>query len=70
MEKLYHFVAISGSLRKGSYNTMVLKTVQKLAPINVVIEHLCIDKVPMYNFDLHEQYFQSVIGCRKHQRPS
>lgn len=47
MEKLYHFVAISGSLRKGSYNTMVLKAAQKLAPINVVTEQLCIDKVPI-----------------------
>ncbi len=61
MEKLYHFVAISGSLRKGSYNTMVLKAAQKLAPINVVIEQLCIDKVPIYNFDLHGQYFPDEV---------
>lgn len=56
MEKFYHFVAISGSLREGSYNSMLLTAAQKLPPINVVIEHLYIDKVPLYNFGLHEQH--------------
>jgi len=46
MKEQYHFVAISGSLRKGSYNTMTLKAAQKIAPENIVIEHLLIDKVP------------------------
>lgn len=56
MKDNYHFVAISGSLRKESYNTKVLKVAQKIAPKHIVIEHLSIEDIPMYNFDL----FQSV----------
>jgi chromate reductase, NAD(P)H dehydrogenase (quinone) len=54
MKEKYHFVAISGSVRSGSYNTLVLKALQKIAPKNVVIEQLLISEVPIYNFDLHE----------------
>ena len=61
MTDQYHFVAISGSLRKGSYNTMVLKAAQKLAPENVIIEHLSIDWVPLYNFDLHGRQYPDVV---------
>ena len=53
MENMLKFVAISGSLRKGSYNTMALRAVQKLAPSSVTIQQLSIDGVPLYNFDLH-----------------
>jgi chromate reductase, NAD(P)H dehydrogenase (quinone) len=49
----YHFVAISGSLRKGSYNTMVLKAMQQLSPANITIEHLSIAELPLFNQDLH-----------------
>lgn len=55
MKDNYHFVAISGSLRKDSYNTMVLKTMQKLTPANITVEQIAITDVPMYNFDLHEK---------------
>jgi len=55
MKDNYHFVAISGSLRNKSYNTMVLKTAQKLAPANITIEQISIADVPMYNFDLYEK---------------
>jgi chromate reductase len=55
MKDNYQFVAISGSLRKESYNTKVLKVAQKLAPKHIVIEHLSIADTPMYNFDLFEK---------------
>jgi chromate reductase, NAD(P)H dehydrogenase (quinone) len=61
MKKRYHFAAISGSLRKGSYNTMVLKAAQKLAPENITIERLSIEEVPFYNFDLHEKQFPDAV---------
>ncbi len=61
MKTKHSFVAISGSLRKHSFNTMVLKEVQKLAPKNVSIEHLSINEVPMYNFDLYEKEFPESI---------
>ena len=61
MKDNYHFVAISGSLRNKSYNTMVLKAAQKLAPANTAIEHISIADVPMYNFDLHEKFHPEPI---------
>jgi len=61
MKDNYHFVAISGSLRKKSFNTMVLKAAQKLAPADVSIEQLSIEDVPMYNFDLHENFFPEPV---------
>jgi len=61
MKKNYHFVAVSGSLRRGSYNTMVLKATQKLTPANIVIEQISIADLPMYNFDLHEKAFPESI---------
>jgi len=60
-EKQYHFVAISGSLRRGSYNTMALKAAQELAPGNIIIEHLSIEEVPLYNADLYEKEFPAVV---------
>lgn len=53
--KNYNFVAIVGSLRKDSYNKMLLKVAQKLLPENIKIEVLSIDDVPLYNADIHEE---------------
>jgi chromate reductase, NAD(P)H dehydrogenase (quinone) len=61
INKKYNFVAISGSLRKGSYNTMVLNEAKKLAPENINITQLFIDEVPMYNFDLHSKEQPAVV---------
>jgi chromate reductase len=61
MKNTYHFVAISGSLRKESYNTMALKALQKAAPEHIIIQQLSIIDVPMYNFDLHEKVFPESI---------
>jgi len=61
MKKNYHFVAISGSVRKESYNTMVLKYLQKTAPANIVIEQISIIDVPIYNFDLHEKFYPESV---------
>ncbi len=61
MKEKFHFVAVSGSLRKASWNTMVLKAAQQLVPENVHIEHLSIDWVPLYNFDLHNKRYPDVV---------
>jgi len=61
MKKNYHFIAISGSLRKESYNTMVLKATKKLVPVEVSIEQLSIADIPMYDFDLYEKVFPESI---------
>ncbi|NLR79964.1 chromate reductase [Chitinophaga polysaccharea] len=65
-EKHYHFVAISGSLRKGSYNTMALKALQQLAPSHIHIEQVHYDNIPLYNADLHtEQLPEQVVPLVK-----
>ncbi len=46
-----NIVAISGSLRKGSYNTMLVKALAGLAPAGMQIEMLEIGTLPLYNED-------------------
>lgn len=46
-----NIVAISGSLRKGSYNTALLRAAQKHAPSNVDISIFDISTLPPYNQD-------------------
>jgi chromate reductase, NAD(P)H dehydrogenase (quinone) len=62
MSVRYHFAAISGSFRKGSYNTMTLRVLQNLAPENITITHLSIMEVPLYNADLHTEKFPDVVN--------
>jgi len=47
-------LAFCGSLRKASYNRMLLKTAIELAPAGIVIEVAEIDGLPVYNADLHQ----------------
>lgn len=44
-------LAISGSLRKDSFNTALLRTVQALAPTGMQIEIAEISSLPLYNQD-------------------
>lgn len=45
-------LGISGSLRKGSYNSMALRAAQKLAPAGMSIEIADIAAIPFYNDDV------------------
>jgi chromate reductase len=45
-------IGISGSLRKGSLNTMALRAAQKLVPAGMTIEIADISGIPMYNDDV------------------
>jgi chromate reductase, NAD(P)H dehydrogenase (quinone) len=45
-------LGISGSLRKGSYNTAALRAAQELAPAGMVIEIADIATLPLYNEDV------------------
>ena len=45
-------LGISGSLRKGSYNSMALRAAQKLAPAGMTIEIADIGAIPLYNDDV------------------
>jgi chromate reductase len=45
-------LGISGSLRKGSYNTALLRTALQLLPEGVTMETFNIGELPLYNADL------------------
>jgi chromate reductase len=47
-----HFLGISGSLRKGSFNTMLLKTALSVVPEGTSTEIAVISDFPLYDADL------------------
>jgi chromate reductase, NAD(P)H dehydrogenase (quinone) len=47
-----HWVGISGSLRKESFNTWLLHAVNKLLPAGVIMQICSIAELPLYNGDL------------------
>jgi chromate reductase len=47
-----HFVGICGSIRKGSFNKMLLNVAATLLPENVTMEIASIRDIPLYNADL------------------
>jgi chromate reductase, NAD(P)H dehydrogenase (quinone) len=49
----FKVLAISGSLRMASTNTMALRAAQSLAPDDMQIEIADIAQIPMYNGDVH-----------------
>jgi len=52
MEQDIHFIGISGSLRKGSYNTSLLNAAAGLLPEGVRMEIVSIADLPHYNADM------------------
>jgi chromate reductase len=55
MAQTYDVVAICGSLRKGSYNRMILNTLPELVPAGMTIrEAPPFDTMPLYDFDLQQ----------------
>ncbi len=51
-----NIVAISGSLRKGSYNTALLRAARKHAPNGMDISIFDISALPLYNQDAEETF--------------
>ena len=51
MAETLDIVAFSGSLRKGSYNTMLVKTVASMAPVSMKVELLTLKGIPLYDGD-------------------
>ncbi|HET6723396.1 MAG TPA: NAD(P)H-dependent oxidoreductase [Chitinophagaceae bacterium] len=52
MSDYIQLVGLSGSLRKGSYNTLLLKAAAQLLPADVSMEIVSIADIPLYNADL------------------
>ena len=50
-------LAISGSLRKGSFNTALLRAAQEEAPADVAIEIYDFSDLPLYNGDVEAAGF-------------
>jgi len=59
------FAAYAGSLRKGSYNQMLLKALVKAAPSNLRIDVLDISQVPLFNMDLERNPPEAVTQIRE-----
>ncbi len=57
-------LGISGSLRKGSTNTALLRALQELAPAGMTIEIVSIDAIPLYNQDAEETFPPAVRALK------
>ncbi|PHM19724.1 MAG: NADPH-dependent FMN reductase [Curvibacter sp. PD_MW3] len=60
-------LGISGSLRKGSYNSMALRAAQKLAPAGMEISIADISQIPMYNDDVRAAGEPAAVTALKAQ---
>jgi len=59
-------VAVAGSLRRASFNRLLLRSAIFLAPQGMVIEELDIHDIPLFNQDLEEEGPpQAVIGFKE-----
>jgi chromate reductase, NAD(P)H dehydrogenase (quinone) len=54
-------LGISGSLRKGSFNTAALRVAQGLVPAGVSLEFADITAIPVYNEDVRAQGFPEPV---------
>ncbi len=59
------FIGIVGSLRKGSYNRMLMSAFQKLVPPGVEIEVVEIGDFPLYNQDIESSAFPQEVQIVK-----
>ncbi|HRK05197.1 MAG TPA: NADPH-dependent FMN reductase [Chlorobiota bacterium] len=62
-----HFVAISGSLRKRSFNTALLRTLTELAPEGVTVDIVTLDDIPFYNEDVEIQGIPTAVADLKNR---
>jgi len=54
-------MGLSGSFRKGSYNTMLLHTAKELAPAGMNIEIYDYTDIPLYNDDIRTQGYPPTV---------
>ena len=61
-------LGISGSGRKGSYNTALLTVAKELSPENVILETFDVSHLPLYNSDLEDRMPLEVIEFKRKVR--
>jgi chromate reductase len=54
-------IAFSGSLRKGSYNRLLLQKLISLTPVEVTIDLFDISPIPLYNEDVEMSAYPEVV---------
>ena len=60
-------LGISGSLRSGSFNTMLLHAAQRLAPAGTTIEEGSIRGIPLYDGDEEAKQFPEIVTQLKNK---
>ncbi len=60
-------VGISGSLRRGSYNSALLRAAAQLAPQSVKVEIASIREIPLYDGDVEERGIPDAVTALKEQ---
>src|SRR5262245_22880027 len=68
MRTQIHFAGICGSLRKGSFNKMLLNAIAGLLPENVTMEIDAIENIPLYYADLDLPTASQRPGAAQHFR--
>jgi chromate reductase len=61
MNETISLLAISGSLRKSSYNTAALRAAQELAPAGVTFAFADLSAIPLYSADVQVQGFPEAV---------
>ena len=61
-----HLLAISGSLRSGSYNTALARTAQQLVPQGVTLDVATLHGIPLYDGDVEQSQGipEAVLGLK------
>ena len=58
-------IGLSGSLRRGSYNTMLLRAAAEMAPPGTTIEIGSIEGLPLYNADVEAEGIPEAVARLK-----
>jgi chromate reductase len=67
MSEVIHVLAISGSLRKASFNTAALRAAMELKPEGMEIELATIGDFPLYSQDIEDQGWPGPVARVRHQ---
>ncbi|MBI5018241.1 MAG: NAD(P)H-dependent oxidoreductase [Deltaproteobacteria bacterium] len=58
-------LALSGSLRKASYNTALLRAARELAPEGMTVEIYTLERIPPFNLDLENDMPPAVLELKE-----